>query len=64
MVSASFARQGVLLAQALSGNGPDLGASPDFGGDLGRVRGADVFVVFVESYGAATYDRPALAPFE
>jgi len=60
-VSGSFARQGVLLAQALSGNGPHLGASPDFGGGLGRVQGADVFVVFFESYGAATYDRPALA---
>jgi hypothetical protein len=61
-VSASFVRQGVLLAQALSGTGPDLGASPDFGGGLARVQGADVFVVFIESYGAATYDRPALAP--
>jgi len=61
-VSGSFARQGVLLAQALTGTGPDLGVSPDFGGGLERVQGADVFVVFVESYGAATYDRPALAP--
>ncbi len=61
-VSASFVRQGALLAQALGGNGPDLGASPDFAGDLGRVQGADVFVVFIESYGAASYDRPALAP--
>jgi hypothetical protein len=61
-VSASFARQGVLLAQTLSGSRPDLGTSPDFGGGLGRVQGADVFVVFIESYGAATYDRPALAP--
>jgi len=60
-VSGSFARQGMLLAQALTGNGPDLGASPDFSGGLERVQGADVFVVFIESYGAATYDRPALA---
>ena len=28
---------------------------------LDRVRGADVALVFVESYGAATFDRPALA---
>jgi hypothetical protein len=61
-VSGSFARQGVLLAQALTGTGPDLGVSPDFRGGLERVQGADVFVVFIESYGAATYDRPALAP--
>ena len=60
-VSGSFARQGMLLAQALTGNGPDLGASPDFSGGLERIQGADVFVVFIESYGAATYDRPALA---
>jgi phosphoglycerol transferase MdoB-like AlkP superfamily enzyme len=60
-VSASYVRQGVLLAQALSGTGPALGASPDFAGGLQAVRGADVFIVFLESYGAATYDRPALA---
>jgi hypothetical protein len=61
-MSGSFARQGVLLAQALTGSGPDLGASPDFSNGLERVQSADVFVVFIESYGAATYDRPALAP--
>jgi hypothetical protein len=61
-VSGSFARQGVLFAQAVTGSGPNLGASPDFSAGLEGVRGADVFVVFVESYGAATYDRAALAP--
>jgi hypothetical protein len=28
--------------------------------DLGRVKGADVFLVFLESYGAVSWDRPAL----
>jgi phosphoglycerol transferase MdoB-like AlkP superfamily enzyme len=60
-VTGSFARQGVLLAQALSGGGASLGESPDFGGALATVRGADVFVIFLESYGAATYDQPAYA---
>jgi hypothetical protein len=30
--------------------------------DLGAVHGADVYLVFVESYGAVTYDRPQVAP--
>lgn len=59
-VTASYARQAALLAQALGGGGRALGDSPDFGAGLARVDGADVFVVFVESYGAATYDRPTL----
>ena len=29
--------------------------------DLSRVQGADVYLVFVESYGAVSFDRPALA---
>jgi hypothetical protein len=59
-VTASYARQAALLAQALGGGGRALGDSPEFGTGLARVDGADVFVVFVESYGAATYDRPML----
>jgi phosphoglycerol transferase MdoB-like AlkP superfamily enzyme len=60
-VTASYAHQGALLARALNGGGASLGKSPDFGGGLERVRGADVFVIFVESYGATTYDDPAHA---
>ncbi|HSD53146.1 MAG TPA: sulfatase-like hydrolase/transferase, partial [Burkholderiales bacterium] len=44
-----------------NGGGASLGRSPDFGAGLERVRGADVFVIFVESYGATTYDDPAHA---
>jgi hypothetical protein len=40
---------------------PALGASPDFAGDLGGLKGADVLLVFVESYGAVTYETPAIA---
>ena len=43
----------------LRGGGAGLPESPPLASDLGRVRGADVFVVFLESYGAATFDRPA-----
>lgn len=60
-VTASYARQIVALAQALNGGGARLGASPGFGAGLDAVHGADVFVVFVESYGATAYDDPAHA---
>jgi phosphoglycerol transferase MdoB-like AlkP superfamily enzyme len=57
-VTANYARQAALLAHALGGGASPLGASPLLASDLARVAGADVFVIFVESYGAATYDRP------
>jgi hypothetical protein len=57
-VSASFARQGVLLAQTLSGSRPDLGTSPDFGGGLGRVQGADVLWCSLNP----TARRPTIGP--
>ncbi len=37
-----------------------LPASPPMTSDLGRVDGADVVVVFLESYGRVTFDRPEL----
>jgi len=40
---------------------PVLGASPDFSVDLAGLGGADVMLVFVESYGAVTFDNPAFA---
>src|SRR4029077_9920876 len=36
--------------------------SPVMTSDLARVRGADVFLIFVESYGAIAYERPEIAP--
>src|SRR5262249_25408832 len=35
--------------------------SPPMESDLTRVEGADVMLVFVESYGAVSYERPELA---
>jgi len=57
-VTASYARQAVLAAHVLGGTGAGLPESPPLSSDLARLRGADVFLVFLESYGAATYDRP------
>jgi hypothetical protein len=36
-----------------------LPPAPSMRSDLGRVRGADVFLVFIESYGAVSWERPA-----
>ena len=57
-VTASYARQAVLAAHVLGGKATGLPESPPLASDLARLRGADVFVIFLESYGAATYDRP------
>ena len=59
-VTASYARQAMLVAHVLRGGG-GLEPSPPLGSNLARVGGADVFVIFLESYGAATYDRPEVA---
>ncbi len=40
---------------------PGLEVSPALSSDLGRVRGAQVVILFAESYGAATFDQPRLA---
>jgi hypothetical protein len=56
-VTLIYARQARLMAKAIAGP-RSLAASPSMSSDLSRVRGADVFVVFVESYGAVSYDRP------
>ena len=57
-VTASYARQAVLAAHVFGGGVAGLPESPPLASDLARLRGADVFVIFLESYGAATYDRP------
>jgi hypothetical protein len=46
----------------LSGAGlRDLGPAPALGSNLAHVRGADVFLIFVESYGAVSWNRPEFA---
>jgi hypothetical protein len=57
-VTASYLRQATLAVQVFRGGGAGLPESPPLASDLARLRGADVFVVFLESYGAVVYDRP------
>ena len=55
------ARQLRLVAGALRAS-KTLPPSPPMTADLALVRDADVFLVFIESYGAIAYERPDLAP--
>ena len=56
----TYARQVKFVAEALAGS-RTLADGPPMSSDLSRVQGADVYIVFVESYGAITFDKPALA---
>lgn len=59
----AYARQARFVL-AMVGPGkmaPALGDSPDLDTDLRGLEGADVMLIFVESYGAVTYDHPAFA---
>ena len=61
-VSPAFVRELGELAYEASGAGlRDLGPPPVLRSDLSRVAGADVFVVFLESYGAVAWDRETFA---
>jgi hypothetical protein len=58
-VTAVYARQAGQLAYEISGAGiRALPPAPPIRSDLARVRGADVFVIFIESYGAVSWERP------
>src|SRR6059036_2104030 len=59
-VTETYARQVRLVTEALKGS-KSIALSPAMNSDLARVKGADVFLIFIESYGAVTYDRPQLA---
>jgi hypothetical protein len=59
-VVAIYARQARLVAGAF-GASKTLPPSPPLTADLARVRDADVFLIFIESYGAIAYERPDLA---
>jgi hypothetical protein len=63
-VAATYTEQAAFLGDAFSAHA--LPATPPAASDLARVRDADVFVVFVESYGAVAFDNAgfsaALAP--
>ena len=61
-VAPAYARELGELAYELSGAGVrDLGPPPVMRSDLSRVAGADVFVIFLESYGAVSWDRGEFA---
>jgi hypothetical protein len=58
--SGVYGRQArILVTQLTARNTPAVASWPSTTSDLSGVRGADVYLVFVESYGAVTFDRPA-----
>jgi hypothetical protein len=59
-ITATYWRQARLAMDALRG-GQSVAASPPFDSDFTRVQGADVLLLFMESYGAVTFDRPGFA---
>jgi len=60
-VTPSLARQVHLLAQGMSRERTEarLTPSPAFDGNLGALRGADVLLLFAESYGVTAFEQPA-----
>ena len=66
-VSETYGRQVRLFVDGVTGVAArSLPPQPSMKSDLARVQGADVLLIFVESYGATTWDHPqavkALAP--
>jgi hypothetical protein len=57
----TYARQARLIAGALSAS-KTLPPSPPMNADLALVQSTDVFLVFMESYGAIAYERADMAP--
>ena len=61
-VSLVWARQARQFAYEWSGAGlRELGPAPRLDSTLAHVSGADVFLIFVESYGAVSWERPEYA---
>ena len=60
-VTSAYARELSELAYEMTGAGlHDLTPPVPMRSDLARVDGADVFLIFLESYGAVSWDRPEL----
>jgi hypothetical protein len=59
-VTATYLKQARVVADAIRG-GRSVAPSPPMNSDFSRVSGADVLLIFVESYGAVSYDRPEFA---
>jgi hypothetical protein len=61
-VTQSYARQARLLVTEATGHGhTSLGAQPPMDVSLANVQGADVFLIFIESYGAVSWERASFA---
>jgi hypothetical protein len=61
-VAPAYARALTDLAYEMTGAGlKALGPAPSMESSLSRVNGADVFLIFIESYGVVSWDRPDLA---
>jgi hypothetical protein len=61
-ITSTYLRQASMVADIMLGrDGQSLGAEPSLPADLSAVEGADILLVFVESYGAVTYDRQEFA---
>jgi hypothetical protein len=61
-VTPAYARALTELAYEMTGTGvAALGPSPSMRSSLSRVSGADVLLIFLESYGAVSWARPELA---
>jgi Sulfatase len=54
----TYARQAQMLRDAIVARSRPLAPSPRMNSDLSLVAGADVLLVFMESYGAITWQRP------
>lgn len=59
-VTLTYARQIGVAVRAMRGT-TTVPSSPAMTPDLARVKGADVYLIFLESYGAVTFDRPEFA---
>jgi hypothetical protein len=58
-VSSTYVRQAMRIVGAVTGiANRSLPASPPMRSNLGALAGADVLLIFMESYGSSTYDRP------
>jgi Sulfatase len=61
-VVSTYARQVELAAAAMTAaRTRNIGPPRAIEADLARVQGADVFLIFIESYGAVSFDRPQFA---
>ena len=59
-VASAYVQELYEFVYEMSGAGlAELGDPPSLTSDFGRVAGADVFIVFMESYGAVSWDQPA-----